>query len=119
VSPPAMVDVVVSLLTNGIDASPPGGEVAVRTCRADGDCVEIVVADEGPGVPPELRDRIFEPFFSTKEVGRGTGLGLSMARRVVDALGGDLHVLSEPGRGATFVVRLPVEAVPDAPGVEA
>jgi two-component system NtrC family sensor kinase len=69
----------------------------------------MTVADTGNGIPDELIDRIFEPFFTTKEVGRGTGLGLSLARRIIEAHGGDLTVESIPGQGATFRARLPLD----------
>ena len=63
--------------------------------------------DNGPGIPPEVQARLFTPFFTTKGPGRGMGLGLTIARRVVQSLGGTLHVTSAPGAGAEFVVRVP------------
>ena len=76
---------------------------------AKGDGTDLLVTDEGPGVPPEARDEIFNPFFTTKRPGEGTGLGLSIAREIVEAHGGTLS-LDEPaaGRtGAAFRVHLP------------
>jgi signal transduction histidine kinase len=67
--------------------------------------VELIVADSGPGVPEELRARIFEPFFTTRS--RGTGLGLAVARQIVDAHGGRLAVDERPGGGARFRIELP------------
>ena len=76
--------------------------------RRDGDCAEIEIADDGPGIPPRCRDRVFDSFFTTKDVGHGTGLGLATAQRiVVDRHDGTLTVESEPGR-TTFRVRLPI-----------
>jgi signal transduction histidine kinase len=69
------------------------------------------VSDTGPGIPEPIRERIFEPFFSTKEVGRSTGQGLSVARNViVQGHGGSLQFQTESGRGTTFFVRLPIAA---------
>lgn len=97
-----------NLIDNAIDAVAPGtGCVAVRTAAEDGSvCVEI--RDNGPGVPEELRDRIWEPFFTTKDVGQGTGLGLDIARRIVaDQHGGQLSLASVPG-DTRFTVHLPL-----------
>ena len=99
-----------NLIDNAIDAvsaSEVSGRIALRTgCERDRVLVEV--ADDGPGIPSENRDRIFEPFFSTKDVGRGAGLGLDVSYRiVVGRHGGDIHVVSEPGR-TRFEVRLPV-----------
>jgi signal transduction histidine kinase len=71
--------------------------------------IEITVADNGPGIPPEIRDKIFEPFFSGREAGRGLGLGLAKCWRIVTLHGGQIEVRDTPGGGATFVVRLPAQ----------
>jgi signal transduction histidine kinase len=94
-----------NLLSNAIDASGAVGEITLRTRRADGHVV-VTVADRGPGIPEDVRGRIFDPFFTTKDVGEGTGLGLDIVRRVVDAHGGSIDVESSPG-GTSFHVRLP------------
>jgi two-component system, NtrC family, sensor kinase len=83
------------------------GTIRIAT-RVDGGDVVISVADDGIGIKPEIKDRVFEPFFTTKEVGRGTGQGLSVTRAIVDRHGGALWFESEPGRGSTFYVRLPI-----------
>jgi len=70
----------------------------------------VRVADDGKGMPPEVQARVFEPFFSTKEGGRGVGLGLSIVQGIVARHGGTIDVTSEPGRGTTFAVRLPLRA---------
>ena len=103
-----------NLIDNAIDAvSAPeaSGRITLRTgCERDRVLVEVT--DDGPGIPPENHARIFEPFFSTKDVGHGTGLGLDVSYRiVVGRHGGDIHVISEPGE-TRFEVRLPV----DGPG---
>lgn len=84
------------------------GMVRVGTVQADGE-VRITVADNGPGIPPEVRRRVFEPFFTTKEAGRGTGLGLSVSFGIVSSMGGRLEVTDEPSGGACFAVTLPME----------
>jgi CheY-like chemotaxis protein len=83
---------------------------ACTSCRAhfDGEFVEVAVADDGPGIPPEIMERIFEPFFSTKEVGKGSGMGLATVHGIVHEHGGHVVVESAPGRGATFRVLFPV-----------
>jgi signal transduction histidine kinase len=96
-----------NLLDNAADAlAAEGGTVTIRTARAGtGVCVQIT--DSGPGIPVEVRSRIFDPFFTTKEAGKGTGLGLEIARRVVLRHHGTIDLESEPGR-TRFSVRLPV-----------
>jgi signal transduction histidine kinase len=97
-----------NLLDNAIDALGERGTMTITTLR-DGGCIEVHVADDGPGIPAELHDRIFDAFVTTKEVGKGTGLGLATARRiVVDRHDGSLTVESEPGR-TLFRVRLPIQ----------
>jgi signal transduction histidine kinase len=96
-----------NLLDNAIDALGEKGTITVST-RRDGDCALVDISDDGPGIAPEIRDHIFDSFFTTKDVGSGTGLGLATARRiVVDRHDGSLTVDSEPGR-TTFHVWLPL-----------
>jgi PAS domain S-box-containing protein len=88
------------------------GRIVVST-RHDGDAVELAVRDSGSGIPPAHRGRIFEQFFTTKPVGKGSGQGLALARRiVVEKHGGTIRFDSEVGRGTTFVVRLPLAGAP-------
>jgi signal transduction histidine kinase len=96
-----------NLLDNAIDALGERGTITIAT-RRDGDWVEVDVSDDGPGIPEELRERVLEPFFTTKEVGRGTGLGLATVRGIiVDRHAGSVTIESRPG--ATKVrVRLPL-----------
>jgi signal transduction histidine kinase len=82
------------------------GVIGVRT-RAEAGHVIVAISDTGGGIPCEIQDKIFDPFFTTKPVGRGTGQGLAIARSVVKKHAGQLTFTTEPGRGTTFVVRLP------------
>ncbi len=101
-----------NLLDNAIDALGDAGTITIST-RLDGGCAEVEVIDDGPGIPAEIRERVFDSFFTTKDVGRGTGLGLATARRiVVDRHGGSLTLDSEPGRTG-FLVRLPLTQARD------
>lgn len=78
---------------------------------APGDAlVELRVSDNGPGIEPEIMGHIFDPFVTSKEPGRGTGLGLAVASRLIDAMGGTIHAESRPGEGATFTLVLPAES---------
>ncbi|MEZ4585918.1 MAG: ATP-binding protein [Gemmatimonadales bacterium] len=110
--PSAMIrQIVFNLVQNAIDASPEGAVVSVRATAVD-DRLTIVVRDSGPGVPDAIKQRIFEPFFSTKqrstETG-GMGLGLSLVHRSVTAVGGRITVRDADGGGAEFVVELPLD----------
>jgi two-component system, cell cycle sensor histidine kinase and response regulator CckA len=113
--------VVINLVVNARDAMPQGGRLTIRTANLHqaaalrrgaetmpaGDYVLIEVADTGAGIAPHNLARIFEPFFSTKEVGSGTGLGLSTVYGIVKQTGGFVFVNSTPGEGATFAIYLP------------
>jgi PAS domain S-box-containing protein len=100
---------VYNLVQNAIEASPPGGVVRVKAWQHNG-TFELSVTDEGPGVPPDARARIFDPFFSTKNrlSTGGMGLGLALVHRSVTGMGGTVEVEDAPAGGARFVVRLPV-----------
>jgi len=101
---------VYNLVQNAVEASPPGGVVTVRAELAEG-LFMLRVRDEGPGVPPESRQRIFEPFVTTKGRGAATGgmgIGLSLVRRSVEAMGGTVEIADPPEGGAEFVIRIPV-----------
>jgi len=96
-----------NLIDNAVDAMDGRGTLRVAT-RADGDGVVVEIGDTGPGMPPHVADRAFEPFYTTKDVGKGTGLGLDIARRiVVDRHGGAITVDPRPGE-TVLVVRLPL-----------
>jgi signal transduction histidine kinase len=99
-----------NLIDNALQAMDGHGTLTLRTRRHD-DAAEIEIGDTGPGIPPEIVSRIYEPFFTTKPVGQGTGLGLDISWRiVVNKHHGDLSVRSEPG-DTRFLVRLPLRAV--------
>jgi len=123
---PALVDpgqlssALVNLAINARDAMPSGGTLTIATANSSlsgleavasgveaGDYVVVEVIDNGPGIPEAIRDRIFDPFFSTKKVGTGSGLGLSMVFGFAKQSGGTIEVRSEVGKGATFRVVLP------------
>jgi two-component system cell cycle sensor histidine kinase/response regulator CckA len=120
--------VIVNLAVNARDAMPDGGKLTLRTANVSAadsaqygykgmqtaDYVLIEVIDTGTGIPPEIIDKIFEPFFSTKEVGKGTGLGLSTVYGIIKQTGGYIYPESEPGRGTTFRIFLP-RYVPSKP----
>jgi two-component system cell cycle sensor histidine kinase/response regulator CckA len=113
--------VIVNLAVNARDAMPEGGKLTVRTANVSADesknypskgmpaadYVLVEVADSGVGIAPEIIEKIFEPFFSTKDVGKGTGLGLSTVYGIVKQTGGFIYVDSEVGRGTTFRIFLP------------
>lgn len=96
--------VLLNLVLNAVQASPAGGLVSVATSRDGNKEVVFSVADQGPGIPPEIREKIFLPFFTTKA--KGTGLGLAICNKLVKAHGGCLEVKDAPKRGSLFLVRL-------------
>nr|WP_319845633.1 response regulator [Terrihabitans sp. PJ23] len=124
--------VVTNLVVNARDAMPGGGKVTIRTRNVPAsevpgfgepmlpaaDWILVEVEDSGTGIPKEIRDRIFEPFFSTKEVGKGTGLGLSTVYGIVKQTEGFIFVDSEMGRGTTFRIFLPRHVPSQMPAAE-
>jgi signal transduction histidine kinase len=95
-----------NLLLNAAEACDAGGFVRVSGRRINDEAVEIHVADDGPGIEPEVMDRIFNPFFTTKD--SGTGLGLAIVHRIVESHGGTIRAGNMPGGGAAFSIRLPL-----------
>lgn len=107
-----MRQAVLNVAVNAVQAMPRGGTLTVRA-RRDGSWARVEIRDSGPGIPDEIRQRIFEPFFTTKA--SGTGLGLAVVKRIVEGHGGEVAVANEPGSGAFFTIRIPVEhAAPPA-----
>ena len=100
-------------IADAVDDGEELGHISIST-RTDGDEVVIEIEDDGPGIPPEIRERIYEPFFTTKQVGKGTGQGLALARTTIERHRGSLSCATEVGAGTTFTVRLPIgQAAPD------
>jgi signal transduction histidine kinase len=77
------------------------------TTTVSGANVKVIINDDGPGIAPDKLGRVFEPFYSTRESGEGTGLGLSVCHGIIKEHGGNIYAESAPGRGATFTVELP------------
>jgi signal transduction histidine kinase len=100
-----MKQAVLNIVVNAMQAMPNGGELRLDS-SIKGDTAEIVVSDTGPGIPPELRDKIFRLYFSTKN--KGSGIGLAMTFRIVQLHDGTIDFTSEPGKGTTFLIRLPI-----------
>ena len=101
-----LVEVVLNLVSNAIKASAEGGTVRVGVDR-DASGAQLVVADDGVGIPREVMAQIFDPYVQAPGAPAGTGLGLAIVKSIVEAHGGDVAVESEPGRGSRFTVRLP------------
>jgi signal transduction histidine kinase len=97
----------VNLLRNGRDAMPKGGTVTIAA-RQERKSVVVTVADEGRGISPEVRRRLFEPYFSTKG-SRGIGLGLWLAAGTMERLGGSIQAMNRPRRGTLFVLKFPID----------
>jgi len=111
--PAQIKQVLVNLVVNAIHAMPDGGVLTVAT-RAGEDAAVLVVGDTGVGMHPETQEKIFLPFFTTKDVHEGTGLGLAVVHGIVTAHGGSIEVRSEPGEGARFEICLPARKASEA-----
>jgi len=116
--PDQIEQVMLNLLSNAADAMPRGGTVHVALERTPEGGGRLTVADEGHGIPEEIQARIFDPFFSTKEIGKGTGLGLAISYGIVQDHGGDIVVQSSPAHGATFTVTFPASGTAHPPAPE-
>ena len=101
-----MQQAIIALATNGIDAMSAGGKLTFRVFTK-GNRVVLEVEDTGSGIPVENMSKIYEPFFTTKEVGKGTGLGLAVCYGIISEHGGRLSVRSNIGKGTTFSIFLP------------
>ena len=104
--PSQLRQVLINLLTNAIHATNVGGKITIRLEAMD-ETITLIVQDTGQGIPKENLNKIFEPFFSTKPPGEGTGLGLFVTRGIVEKLGGIIEVTSKLGNGASFYIMLP------------
>ena len=112
--PQQINQVFMNLLVNAAQAIENQGNIHITT-RENGDNVEIVVSDSGQGIAAENLSRIFDPFFTTKEVGKGTGLGLNVTYNIVKKHHGTIDVQSEPGKGTTFTIQMPIGGPPALP----
>jgi two-component system NtrC family sensor kinase len=109
---PAQIEqVLLALIMNAIDAMPAGGNLTLSARQlADKPQLELQVKDDGAGINPDLLPKLFEPFVTTKERGHGVGLGLAISHSIIERHQGSIAVASEPGRGTTFTITLPVDA---------
>jgi len=108
--PRQLNQVFMNILVNASQAIEDKGEIRIKTFHKDG-YIYVQISDTGVGIPPENLSKIFDPFFTTKEVGKGTGLGLTMAYNIVKKHGGTIEVESEVGKGTTFTIKLPVNGI--------
>ena len=121
INPSKLEQVFINLLSNARDAileahGEAGGRIQVRSSAKSPSDLEVEVSDNGIGMDEETRSKVFHPFFTTKEVGKGTGLGLSISHGIVQDHGGSIACMSERGRGAVFLVRLPRYLPPETAG---
>ena len=100
--------VLINLIKNASEAMPQGGRITVAVLRQPPD-LKIAVADTGEGMAPDVADNIFTPYFTTKS--KGSGLGLAISRNIVRAHNGDIEVESQPGKGSTFTISLPLTEI--------
>jgi PAS domain S-box-containing protein len=129
--PGKLHQVLLNLAINARDAMPNGGVLTIESHNVhvdasyarqhlglrDGDYVSLVISDTGSGIPADVRDRIYDPFFTTKALGQGTGLGLAVVRGIIEQTGGRIWMYSEEGRGTTFKIFLPRNAAEAAADV--
>lgn len=105
--PDHVQQILVNLVMNALDACPRGGRVELRARPGPRHEIVLEVADDGPGIPPEIRPQVFDPFFTTKKRGQGTGLGLWIVAQLVHAQGGEIEIVGDPGDGTVVRVTWP------------
>jgi signal transduction histidine kinase len=103
-----LVQVLINLVTNSLHAMPEGGRLRLSLDRENSH-VRLGVSDNGHGMPEEIRSRIFDPFFTTKDFGKGTGLGLTVVKGIIEEHGGTITAESAVDKGTTFWIRLPLD----------
>jgi signal transduction histidine kinase len=102
--------ILLNIIMNALQAmEDDGGKLIVETTAAGDDRICFIIADNGPGIPPETVSRIFERYFTTKKPGEGTGLGLFVTKNLIENMGGEIKVTTRSGGGTTFTVTLPVQ----------
>src|SRR5881398_2644246 len=118
-NPNAMRQIALNLITNAVQAMPEGGDLTLRTAAVGPNLIRVEVRDTGVGIPAEHLQDIFNPFYTTKAPGQGTGLGLSVVHSILQRYQGEIQVTSEVGAGTTFTIELPcqchAEVLPDRP----
>ena len=97
-----------NILSNAIDAIEEKGTISISTSKSNG-FIQIKIKDSGCGIPEHIRAKIFDPFYTTKDVGEGTGLGLSISHGIIEKHNGSLKVSSEPDKGSEFTILLPLK----------
>jgi signal transduction histidine kinase len=107
--PARIAEALLNIFKNSLDACPDGGTISVEARPHPGqpNMVEVLISDTGPGIPPAIRPRVFEPFFSTKPSGQGTGLGLAMVKRIIEGCGGYVEIV-DATTGCTMGLGLPI-----------
>jgi PAS domain S-box-containing protein len=113
----AMRQILLNLITNAVQAMPEGGELAIHTADAGANQIRLEVRDTGIGIPAEHLQDIFNPFYTTKAPGQGTGLGLSVVHSILQRYRGEIRVTSQVGRGTTFTIDLPCQCHADLPAL--
>jgi PAS domain S-box-containing protein len=108
-----LIQVLINLVMNSLHAMPEGGQLTLRLAR-EGSHVCLGLSDTGHGMPEEIRSKVFEPFFTTKDFGKGTGLGLTVVKGIIEEHGGTIDVESAVDKGTTFWIRLPLDNAPIA-----
>ncbi|NMB73967.1 MAG: PAS domain-containing protein [Myxococcales bacterium] len=107
-APDEFNQVIMNLVDNAVYAMNGQGRLSLRA-RIEQRQVALEIEDSGPGIPPDIRERVFEPFFSTKTAGKGSGIGLAVSRSIIEGYAGTLTLADSTGGGARFVIRLPIE----------